>query len=359
MFDIITSLTKPEALASILVAVAVFGTMLTMFMPYLQGNKLETRLKSVSMQREKLRKQSRAALEQKKGLRRKDDSAIGEISSRLNLAKALEDPNLQDTLNKAGMRGPGPVSAFYFARMTLPFVGMLVVFVTVFFVNDFGMQPMMKYGSILFGAAAGFYAPNIYVSNLAQQRQQSIMRAFPDALDMLLICVESGMSIELGFHKVSQEIGSASPELAEEFGLTVAELSYLPERRQAYDNLAKRTGHEGVKSVCMALGQAERYGTPLGDALRVMAKENRDLRMAEAEKKAAALPAKLTVPMIVFFLPVLFLVVLGPAYIKYQKMSSENEAAPAVTKERRGSDRRAAVNGLAGVDPRVEVRIQA
>ncbi|HAE27505.1 MAG TPA: type II secretion system protein [Hyphomonas adhaerens] len=359
MYEIILSLAKPEALASLLVAVAVFGTMVTMFMPYLQGNKLETRLKSVSMQREKLRKQNRAALEHKKGLRRKDDSAIGEISSRLNLAKALEDPNLQDTLNKAGMRGPGPVSAFYFARMTLPFVGMLLVFVYVFFVNDHGMQPMMKYGSILFGAAAGFYAPNMYVSNRAQKRQHSLMRAFPDALDMLLICVEAGMSIELGFHKVSQEIGSASPELAEEFALTVAELSYLPERRMAYENLANRTGHEGVKAVCMALGQAERYGTPLGDALRVMAKENRDMRMSEAEKKAAALPAKLTVPMIVFFLPVLFMVVLGPAYIKYQKMQDKNDAAPALTQEPRANERRSDASDMMVKDPRVEVRVLA
>ena len=189
----------------------------------------------------------------------------------------------------------------------------------------------MKYGSVLFGAAAGFYAPNLYISNLAQKRQKSLMRAFPDALDMLLICVEAGMSIEMGFSKVSQEIGSASPELAEEFGITVAELSYLPDRRLAYENLALRTGHEGVKAVCMALGQAERYGTPLGDALRMMAKENREMRMSEAEKKAASLPAKLTVPMILFFLPVLFLVVLGPAYIKYNQMQKDNEAAPQVT----------------------------
>ena len=352
MYEIISALTKPDAIASLLVAVAVFGTAVTVFLPYLQGDKLETRLKAVSTQREKLRKQNRAALENK-GLRRKDDSTIGEISSKLNLAQMLEDPNVQETLNKAGLRGPGPLSAFYFARMALPFVGMALVFVYVFFINDLGMQPMMKYGSILFGAAAGFYAPNLYLSNIAQKRQQSIMRAFPDALDMLLICVEAGMSIELGFHKVSQEIGSASPELAEEFGLTVAELAYLPERRQAYENLAKRTGHEGVKAVCMALGQAERYGTPLGDALRVMAKENRELRMSEAEKKAAALPAKLTVPMIVFFLPVLFLVVLGPAYIKYQRMQKKNDAAPALTREERGDRRADATGAFDGVEVRI------
>ena len=330
MYEFLLSFARPQTLAAWLVAAAVFGTFVTVFLPYLQGNKLETRLKAVASQREKLRKQSRAALE-KKGLRRKDDSVVGTISSKLNLAQALEDPNVVKLMNQAGLRGPGPISAFYFARMALPFAGAGLMFFYIFFVNDHGLSQFMKYGSVIFGAAAGFYAPNLYVSNLAQKRQKSIMRAFPDALDMLLICVEAGMSIEMGFNKVSQEIGSASPELAEEFGITVAELSYLPDRRQAYENLALRTGHEGVKAVCMALGQAERYGTPLGDALRLMAKENREMRMSEAEKKAAALPAKLTVPMILFFLPVLFLVVLGPAYIKYNAMQDKNEAAPEVT----------------------------
>ena len=327
MTDILASLAKPDAIAALLIALAVFGTVISVLLPYLQTDKLETRLTAVTDQREKLRKQSRAALDNPKGLRRKDDSVVGNISSKLNLAKALEDPNIVNNLAKAGLRGPGPLSAFYFARMTMPFVGALLMFFYIFFVNDHGFAPVLKYGSLLFGAAAGFYAPNIYISNVAQKRQQSIMRAFPDALDMLLICVEAGMSIELGFSKVSQEVGSASSELAEEFGLTVAELSYLPERRQAYENLAKRTGNEGIKAVCMALGQAERYGTPLGDALRVMAKENRDIRMAQAEKKAAALPAQLTVPMILFFLPVLFLVVLGPAYIGFKASQASDEAS--------------------------------
>jgi tight adherence protein C len=124
------------------------------------------------------------------------------------------------------------------------------------------------------------------------------------------------MSIEIAFRRVAEEIGTQSVALAEEFTLTTAELSYLPDRRQAYENLAKRTDLEGVKSVCVALQQAERYGTPLGQTLRVMAQENRDMRMSEAEKKAAGLPPKLTVPMILFFLPVLFVVILGPAIIK-------------------------------------------
>ena len=153
--------------------------------------------------------------------------------------------------------------------------------------------------------------------NLANKRQLAIKQSFPDALDMLLICVQAGMSIEAAFGKVSKEITTQSLELAEELSLTTAELSYLQDRRQAYDNLGKRTGIPGVKAVATSLIQAERYGTPVGQALRVMAKENREIRMAEAEKKAAALPPKLTVPMIVFFLPVLFLVILGPAAIRF------------------------------------------
>jgi tight adherence protein C len=161
----------------------------------------------------------------------------------------------------------------------------------------------------------GFYAPNIYLTNQITKRRDSIVGAWPDALDLLLICVESGMSVEAAIHKVSNEIGGRSIELAEELTLLGAELSYLPERRMAYEGLSRRVQYTGVKSVMTAMIQAERYGTPLGSALRVMAKENRDLRLTSAEKKAAALPAKLTVPMIVFLLPVLFVVILGPAVL--------------------------------------------
>ena len=169
----------------------------------------------------------------------------------------------------------------------------------------------------LAAAFLGSYAPSIFIENLIQKRQQSIKIAFPDALDMLLICVQSGMSVEAAFGKVSKEVAGQSLELAEELSLTTAELSYLQDRRQAFDNLGKRTGLPGVKAVTTALIQAERYGTPVGQALRVMAKENRDIRQSEAEKKAASLPPKLTVPMIMFFLPVLFVVILGPAAISY------------------------------------------
>ena len=159
----------------------------------------------------------------------------------------------------------------------------------------------------------------MFVKNLVTKRQHSIKRAWSDAFDLLLICVESGMALEPALMRVSKEIGSQSVPLAEEMTLTVAELSFLQDRRKALDNLSKRTGLETVRSVVTSLIQSERYGTPLGQALRVLAQENRNDRMAEAEKKAAALPPKLTVPMILFFLPIIFAVILGPSIIMVTK----------------------------------------
>lgn len=320
--NIASMMTEPGTLAAVFAAVACFATILTVALPAFQSDKLETRLKAVTDRREQLRRQSRAALNQK-GLKQNEGSGfMKDTVDKLDLQKLLEDPGVKDKMVQAGLRGGGPVATFYFFRFALPFAFAAVAFFYVFVMKMIDGGPQMKVAIVVFSAAAGFYAPNLYLSNLAKKRQQSIMRAFPDALDMMLICVEAGMSIEMAFDRVGGEIAGVSTELAEELKLTNAELSYLQDRRDAYDNLAKRTNHPGVKSVCMALAQAERYGTPLGSSLRVMAKENRDLRIAEAEKKAAALPAKLTVPMIVFFLPVLFLVILGPAYIKFTEMEN-------------------------------------
>lgn len=315
-------LTDPVTLASGLACISVFATVMTIAAPAFSGDKLATRLKAVSNRREELRKRSRAALEGevKKSIRVQDTSTMKKFVDRLDLAKMLEDPGVLKKLSQAGLRGPKPISIFYFCRFSLPIVFGIAAFVYIWFVNDHGLSMQMKIGAVVCGFAAGFYGPNVYLENMITKRRASIMRAFPDSLDMMLICVESGMSIEGAFARVGEEIGTASAELAEELALTTAELSYLADRRQAYYNLAERTNHPGVKGVAMALVQAEKYGTPMGSALRVMAKENREMRITEAEKKAAALPAKLTVPMIVFFLPVLFLVILGPAFIKIDAM---------------------------------------
>src|SRR5690606_7214470 len=209
---------------------------------------------------------------------------------------------------------------FLFFRLVTPLVALIATAVYIFLVGRLQQPLAGKIGLCIAAAYLGMQAPMIFLRYQVTKRQQSIKTAFPNALDLLLICVESGMSIEVAFRKVSGEIGMDSVALAEELTLTTAELSYLQDRKQAYQNLSARIGLDGVKSVCLALQQSERYGTPLGQTLRVMAQENRDMRMTAAEKKAAALPPKLTVPMIVFFLPVLFVVILGPTAIKIMAM---------------------------------------
>jgi tight adherence protein C len=328
----IAELVSPTNILTAIVAIACFFTVITLAAPALKTDKLEGRLKSVANRREELRRRSRAEMNTRQSTIRRTDSGIyKQIVERLQLSKLLEDPTVIDKLAQAGFRGPRPISTFYFFRFAAPFIFATVTAVYIYAINDFGMQPMMKVTSAVGAFVIGFYGPNLYIKNKATNRRESIMQAWPDALDLLLICVESGMSIEAAIQKVSQEVGAASIELAEELALVSAELSYLPERRMAYEGLSKRTNHPGIKSVTTAMIQAERYGTPLGQALRVMAKENRDMRLAAAEKKAAALPAKLTVPMILFFLPVLFVVILGPAIIKVQDINGPQGAnAPSV-----------------------------
>jgi tight adherence protein C len=323
MKELAFTLMQPANLIAIVVAILSFLAVLTLLRSSLSGEQLDKRMKAVAQRREELRRQARQTLAQpgqNSGLRQTDESLYKRIVDRLNLKTLLEDPKVVDKLAMAGFRGPKPVTTFYFFRFLMPFVMGAFSTFYIYVVNDFGQPPNIKILICVAMFVAGYYAPNIYISNAASKRRASIVTAFPDALDLLLICVEAGMSIEAALQKVSQEIGSASIELAEELSLLVAELSYLPERRMAYEGLARRTNYPGIKSVCTAMIQAEKYGTPLGTALRVMAKENRELRLSAAEKKAAALPAQLTVPMIVFFLPVLFVVILGPAILNIMDM---------------------------------------
>jgi len=316
----IAFLTDPMNLATIGIGIFAFAAIVTVASSMTGGAQLEGRMKAVAARRDELKRRSRQAMVSGSGstLRHTDGGFKKQIVDMLDLSKRLEDPKVVDKMAQAGFRGPKPITTYYFFRMALPFVFMAAVGFYLFVFNDFGLPAMNRVTATVASALFGYYAPNIYLSNLIAKRQLSIMQAFPDTLDLLLICVEAGMSIEAAIQKVSQEISTSSIELAEELSLLTAELSYLPERRHAYEGLARRTGHPGVRAVTTAMIQAEQYGTPLGVALRTMAKENRDLRLAAAEKKAAALPAKLTVPMIIFFLPVLFVVILGPAIINIQ-----------------------------------------
>ena len=323
MIDFLIDNLSARSAAMVFAAVAAIATVLTLAMPLLATDSLDKRMKSVAIEREKLRQRERERLArgEKISLRPTAQHYMQTIVDRFNLKKWVGQEEARALLVQAGYRGQAPYVTFLFFRLVMPTVMLVgsLFYVFIFFQID---QPAsVKVGMCLAATYLGMYLPMLFLKNKISRRQLSIKRAFPDALDLLLICVESGMSIEAGFRKVAAEIGSQSIALAEELTLTTAELSYLPDRRQAYENLGKRTNLDGVKSVCMALQQAERYGTPMAQTLRVMAQENRDMRMSEAEKKAAGLPPKLTVPMILFFLPVLFIVILGPAAIRVMQMN--------------------------------------
>lgn len=303
------------ALSGIIVLLVV-GTIYTLVSPMLEGDKLKKRMSSVSAARDSMRDARLNNLKNSGGLRRDTKDVVKNLVDNLSLERLMEASDLKDKLAQAGLRGQRPIYMFYFFRLAMPIILGIVGLIFLVGANamewTFSQNMLATVGLVAFG----YYSPGIYLKNKATKRMASIAPVFPDSLDLLLICVEAGMSVELAFARVSQEMAENSIELAEEFSLTTAELSYLQSRRQAFENLARRNNHVGIKSVSTALVQAERYGTPLGSTLRTLATENRQMRVMAAEKKAAALPAKLTVPMILFFLPVLFIVILTPAAMR-------------------------------------------
>jgi tight adherence protein C len=308
-----------QLILGVLVAVATIATILTLAMPLLQPDTLARRMKSVASERERIRARERERLlesKKKVSLRREPKAYMKEIVERFNLSKWLGTEEAKQQMTMAGYRGPQAEVAFLFFRLVTPIAMFLLALFYIFVICTFDLPPLVKVGIAIAAAYIGIKAPEIYLKNQIAKRQKSMSRAVPDAMDLLLICVESGMSIEPAFRKVAQEIGAQSIPLAEELTLTTAELSYLADRRSAFENLATRTGVDSLKQIATVLVQAERYGTPLGQALRVVAQESRDRRMNDAEKKAASLPPKLTVPMIIFFLPVLFAVIITPAAIQ-------------------------------------------
>ena len=316
MMDLILKkLTDPNFVVGVLAAIAVGATVVTVMTPFVETDTLGRRMKQVSSERERIRAREREKLAKsgKGSLRPEAKAFMSRIVEGFNVSRWLGTESAKTQLAMAGYRGQGAEVTFLFFRLIMPLVCGLLVTAYVFIIADLAWSTGIKIAVCIAGAYLGIKAPEIFLSNTISKRQKSVRQAFPDTLDLLLICVESGMSLEHAGRKVSQEIGVQSVAMAEELTLTMAEMSFLPDRRQAFENLAKRTGLELMKSLTTVLIQAERYGTPLGAALRVLSQEGRDHRMLEAEKKAASLPPKLTVPMILFFLPVLFVIIGTPA----------------------------------------------
>ena len=316
---VIEKLSDTHFVAGLLVAIGCAATVLTLAMPLLQTDNLGKRMKAVGVERERIRQRERERLsagQSKPSLRQEPKRIFKSIVDRFNLSSWLGTDKAKQQLAQAGYRGAGAEYAFLFFRLVLPIAFFVFAVVYVFVILKWDKPPIMKLGVSIGAAYLGIKGPEIFLSNVIAKRKKSMERAYPNALDLLLICIESGMSIELAVRKVAQEIGAESIPMAEELTLLAAEMSYLADRRQAYENLGARSGLEAIRALVTVLLQAERYGTPLGVALRVLSQESRDLRMTAAEKKAAALPPQLTVPMVLFFLPALFIAIMTPAVIQ-------------------------------------------
>jgi tight adherence protein C len=320
----VNTVTSRDFLIAALAAVSAAAVVFTLGFSFLGrgGVTIKQRIKRVALEREKMRAEEMSRL---RGQGPQETRSIRQVAGReymknvverFSLQKAFADENTADALARAGYRGQSAMTTFVFLRFVTPFVlfvlGFAYLSLTIMKENPLYLNAVYA----LFIGLVGAYLPVLLLKNRTIKRQQSVRRAWPDALDLMLLCVEAGMSVEHAFKRVAKEIGLQSAELAEEITLTTAELSFLEDRSRAYENLGKRTGLDIVKSVMTSLIQADRYGTSVGTSLRVMAEEGRESRMMEAEKKAAALPPKLTVPLILFFLPVLFIVIISPAIIK-------------------------------------------
>ncbi len=312
-------LKDPDILVQLLIYLCAAAVLVAVALPYLSPDPLQQRMKSVALERERIRQRERDRLARGRMLRPDEKPFMKRFVAFFHLAQWLGIEDAAVKLAAAGFRGAAAETTFVFFRAIVPISLFLLGFTYLFFVNDMGYSPMARIGALIALLYIGIKLPEVYLDKVTRDRRETIRRAFPDALDLLLICVEAGISIEHAFRRVSEEIGRESVALAEELTLTTAELAFLPDRRIAYENLARRVNVDSVRQIVTVLNQAERYGTPLASALRTVAQESRDMRMADAEKKAAALPPKLTVPMIVFFLPVLFVVILGPAAMQAAK----------------------------------------
>ncbi|MEA2758743.1 MAG: tight adherence protein, partial [Methylobacteriaceae bacterium] len=296
MDAIVNTLDSRQILLSIFVAIAVVATVLSLAMPLLQTDSFAKRMKSVSSERERIRQRERERLaaRQSVSLRQEPKAYMKQVVESFSLSKWLGTEKAKSQLARAGYRGPQAEIGFLFFRLIVPTALFFIAMFYLFVLDDSDWPLLVKIGIAIFASYIGIKAPELFLKNATGKRQKSMRQAFPDAMDLLLICVESGMSIEHAFRKVSTEIGSESVPMAEEFTLTTAELSFLPERRVAFENLGTRTGVESIQQIATVLIQAEKYGTPLGTALRVVAQESRETRMSMAEKKAHSLPPKLT-----------------------------------------------------------------
>ena len=303
-------------IATCLSAVATFAVLLAIYAATTVKDPMARRVKALNERREQLKAGIVASTNKRKKLTNKSQAA-DRVRGILTSFKMLQDDQLKKTqlkLMQAGIRTKDLAFFIIFARFVLPVV-LGIAAVLLLYVFDFfpGWSPLRRYITLAGIVVGAYKAPDLWLKNKVTKRSHAVRKGLPDALDLLVICAEAGLTVDAAFGRVAKELGRAYPELGDEFGLTAIELGFLNERRQAFENLAQRVDLEAVRGVVTTMIQTEKYGTPLASALRVLSAEFRNERMMRAEEKAARLPAIMTVPLILFILPTLFIVILGPA----------------------------------------------
>jgi len=298
-----------------LAALAMFFAMWQALRP---SSPFERRLEQIIRGKESLRQS--ALVNRRSPHRRTPVGLMREALARLNLLRSRRSAEARLMLARAGIRSQDAMVKYLFAQISLPFVfgALTLLYSNALLSSQFASLPAIV------AVLLGFYAPRIYLRNAADNRAKQLQLALPDGLDLMVICAEAGLSLDATLVRVSRELGNTWPELAEEFAITAAELTFLPERRMAFDNLNARTDSDGIRGVVNTLQQTAKFGTPLAQSLRVLAAEMRTARMTRAEEKAARLPALLTIPMMIFILPTLFIVLLGPAGINVMDTFSKH-----------------------------------
>jgi tight adherence protein C len=307
-----------EAWITALSFVAAAATLLALLLPLLRRDARHKRLRALSLRREQLRQETQRAMERRRAEQRgpkKHVTIMRKLLDRLRLGHLVSSRALHQRLAAAGYRQPQAPVVYVFVQLMAPFVFGAVGLLMVGLAKE---APSMTMQGVIIGGLTvlGIVLPWLMLKNAADKRRAEIMLYFPDALDLLVICTEAGLSVDAAFARVTEELAETTPVLAQELSITAAEQAFLGDRRKAYMNLAERTGVPAARSLATSLAQAEKYGTPVSQALKVLSQENREERLSRAERKAAALPAQLTVPMIIFFLPVLLVVIIGPAIIQ-------------------------------------------
>lgn len=308
------SVTLDDAMVA-MAGVAALFTVLAVWHGLLVRDPLGARIKGLAQRREQLLSVMKAPRRHPQRLR--GVGFMHEVVKRLNLVRQNRARTLADRLARAGWRSGDAAVIYLFFKLSTPVLFGIAAAVLLYGVEMYNLPPLTRLGALLISIGVGLYAPDVFVKNSTDKRRHQLRKGLPDALDLMVICAEAGLSLDASLKRVSKEMARSQAEIAEEFGLTAVELGFLPDRSMALKNLAKRTDLPSIRGVINTLTQTERYGTPLAQSLRVLAAEFRTERLMRAEEKAARLPATLTVPMIFFILPPLFIVLLGPGVLRF------------------------------------------